>query len=196
MTLILTTLPYLLRHDYFLVKRLWFVLCQKSAHNKIMEEPTSAEETPQALTWQASEYLHHQKQFGWYALLALGAMGLMILAAITKQWLSIGVFAAMGLALGVYAGKSPRVLSYRLDEKGLTIGDKFHPYDRFRSFGVIEDVAWHSIDLEPTQRFMPRLSIMFDSQHFDQIVEILTRQLPRQDRQPDWAERLSRRLKF
>ena len=120
----------------------------------------------------------------------------MILAAITRQWLSIGVFAAMGLALGVYAGKSPRVLSYQLDEKGLTIGDKFHPYDRFRSFGVIEDVAWHSIDLEPTQRFMPRLSIMFDSQHFDQIVEILTRQLPRQDRRPDWAERLSRRLKF
>ena len=159
-------------------------------------EDHPANDTSAALTWQASEYLHHQKQPGWYVLLAVAAIGLMLIAAVTKQWLSIGVFAAMGLALGVYAGKSPRVLNYRLDDKGVTIGDKFYPYNHFRSFAVIEDVAWHSIDLEPTKRFMPRLSIMFDSQHFDQIVDILSSQLPREDRQPDWVERLSRRLKF
>ena len=151
---------------------------------------------PGALTWQASEYLHHQKRFGWYLVLAVMSLGLMIVAAISHQWLSIGVVLAMALALGVYAGKSPRVLNYSLDASGVAVGEKFYPYSQFRSYGVVPDVAWHSIELEPTKRFMPRLSIMFDSQHFDQIVAILSQQLPREDRRPDWVEQLSRRLKF
>ena len=158
--------------------------------------PEETFESDPALTWQASEYLHHQKQPGWYLLLGLGALVLMVYGALTRQWLSIGVFLAMGMALAVYASKSPRVLNYRLDEHGLTVGEKFYPYNQFRSFSLSEDLAWHSIELEPVKRLMPRLSIMFDTQHLDRIAATLAAHMPRVDRKPDLVEQISRRLKF
>ena len=129
-------------------------------------------------------------------LLGIAAVAMIILALLTRQWLSIAVFAAMGVALGIYGQRPPEVLDYRLSEKGLTVKHKFYPYDQFRSFSVAPDVSWHVIELEPTRRFMPRLTVMFDNDHFEQIVAILSQHLPRVDRQADWIERLSRRLKF
>jgi len=155
---------------------------------EVEEEPT--------FTWQASEYVHHHKGAGWYAGL-VGVVGLLtIVAVLYKFWLSIGVFIAMGAAIAVYAQKPPRVLTYELDSNSVTIEGKSYPYKNFRSFGVISDIEWHTIDLEPTQRFMPRLTVLFSDEDFDSIVDHLSIHLPRADRQPDVIERLTRYLRF
>jgi hypothetical protein len=148
------------------------------------------------LTWQASEYVHHHKGMGWYVALAGLVAVLLAIAVIFKVWLSIGVFIAMGAAIAVYAHKPPRVLTYQLDSDGITIEEKLYPYENFRSFGVLSDIEWHTIDLEPTQRFMPRLTVLFGDEDFDEIVAHLERHLPRVDRDPDLVERLSRYLRF
>ena len=148
------------------------------------------------LSWQASEYLHHKKPAAWYIGLFAIVAGLVAIAFFTRQWLSIAVFAVMAVTLAVYAHKAPRVLDYALDDHGVTIDRKFYPYTSFRSFAVIQDVGWHLIDLEPTQRFMPRLNILFEDDKFDAIVSVLRMHLPESDRQPDWIERLTRYLKF
>ena len=148
------------------------------------------------LTWQATEYVQHHKSGGWYAGLGGVVLVLVVVAYIFHLWLSIGVFLAMGAAIAVYAHKPPRVLTYELNEDGVTIEGKQYPYRNFRSFGVVSDMDWHAIDLEPTQRFMPRLTILFGDDDFDVIVEHLSAYLPRADRNPDWIERLSRYLRF
>ena len=117
-------------------------------------------------------------------------------AGFLGQWFSLAVVAVMAVAVLVYASKQPRVLSYILDDDGISIDSKLYPYSQFRSFAVIEDVAWHAIDLEPTQRFMPRLTIMFDSDDFQPIVNVLSKKMIEVHRQPDWVERLTRYLKF
>lgn len=154
------------------------------------------EETSDSFGWQASEYVYHQKKPGWYLLFFVGVVGLVGATALTRQWFSMAVFLAMALALTVYATKRPRILNYRLDHTGVVVEGKHYPYHDFRSFAVIQDVGWHAIDLEPTRRFMPRLSILFDSDDFEKIMEILSRQLPQEFREPDWVERLTRYLKF
>ncbi len=151
---------------------------------------------PTALTWQASEYVHHDKRIAWHlGLFAIIAV-LIAVAALTHQWLSIGVFIVMAVALVVYANKPPRVLNYAITDDGIQIDTKNYPFDSFKSFSVIQDVAWHVIDLEPTKRFMPRLTILFDDAQHDAIVEALGAYLPEEDRQPDLIERLARYLKF
>jgi len=158
--------------------------------------PTTEPADVVLVSWQASEYIHHDKRFGWYAVFFLIVAALIGVAAVTHQWLTIGVFVVMAGALAIYANKAPRVLTYALGDHGIMIEDKFYPYDSFRSFGVIRDVAWHLIDLEPLKRFMPRLSIMFEDDKRDQIVAILTEHMPRHDRQPDLVERAARYLHF
>ena len=155
-----------------------------------------AQDPADFLTWQASEYVHHHKGTMWYVSLALIVLGLLAVAVIFKLWLSVAVFVAMGAAIAVYAHKPPRVLTYQLDSVGVTIDGKLYPYETFRSFGVLSDVEWHAMDLEPAQRFMPRLTVLFGDDDFDDIVAHLERHLPRADRDPDLVERMTRYLRF
>jgi len=157
---------------------------------------TTEVEPEEHFVWQASEYIHHAKTTRWYGIVIVIAVLLAAGLAIFRQWFSIPVVLAMAVAIIVYGARPPRTLDYGLDEQGITIQGKSYPYSQFRSFAVYQDVAWHSIDLEPTQRFMPRLTVLFDNKDFAIIVSILTDHLPEIDRAPDWIERLSRYLKF
>ena len=162
---------------------------------EVTEEEMDQSEEP-AFQWQASEYVQHHKGLGWYSGLSVIVLALLGVAVYTQQWLSIAVFLVMAAAVVVYAHKPPRVLLYQLDSKGIIIEGKSYDYEQFRSFAVLQDESWHAIDLEPTQRFMPRLTIIFDQDDFDSIVDHLTLHLPRADRQPDFVERLTRYIRF
>ena len=160
-----------------------------------IDELSNESEEP-AFQWQASEYVQHHKGGGWYVGLATIVLALLAIAFFTQQWLSIAVFLVMATAVVVYAHKPPRILLYQLDSNGIIIENKPYNYSQFRSFAVLQDLTWHAIDLEPTQRFMPRLTVIFDDEDFDSIVDHLTLHLPRADRQPDMVERLTRYLRF
>jgi hypothetical protein len=163
-------------------------------------EPKPVAKEPERATtdfsWQASEYIHHAKGFVWYLALAVVIILLVGIAYFTHQWLSIGVFAVMAVAIVVYASKAPRTLTYELSADGITIEGHHYPFSQFRTFAVLPDISWHTIDLEPTQRFMPRLTILFEDDDFDAIVGHLAEHLPRVDRQPDVIERATRYLRF
>ena len=147
-------------------------------------------------SWQASEYVHHQKGPMWYAGLVAVLALLTVVAVLTREWLAIAVFVCMFLAVVVYGSRQPRTLNYVIDQDGINIEGKSYAFSTFRSFSVVQDVAWHVIDLEPTQRFMPRLTLLLDNDHVDEIVGRLESQLPRLDRKPDAIERAARFLRF
>ena len=168
-------------------------------HNGAMEPQevsTEVVEPGQGFSWQASEFIHHEKSAGWYMMLLAAVVALVAAAVITRQWFSIAVFATMAAAVVVYASKEPRVLQYRIDDRVITIDGKPNSFGKFKSFSVLKDTGWHMIDLEPMQRFMPRVSIIFDNQDLDTITNLLEAKLPRVDREPDWIEKLTRSIRF
>ena len=160
------------------------------------EELDEARANEVAYSWQASEYVHHHKGVGWYAGLFGGLAVLVLVTVFLKAWMETGLFVVMGGALLVYARKPPRTLMYELTPKGITIEGKEHPFAEFRSFGVLKDDDWHTIDLEPMKRLAPRLAILFDPEDMDPIVGHLELHLPRADREQDPIEKLSRYLRF
>ncbi len=147
-------------------------------------------------SWHASEYVHHHKNASWYIGLFAITGVLTVGAVILKSWLSIGLFLSMAGALAALAGRPPKVLLYELTASELIIDGKAFPLEEFRSFGVLPGEEWHSIDLEPTKRFMLRLSLLFEDADYDEIVGHLEQFLPRADRQPDLIERITRYLRF
>ena len=163
-----------------------------------VEEPEEGADTEpeMAFSWEASEYVHNHKSTMWYGVLGLIVAALSGLAILLHLWLEIGVFIAMGGALAVYAQKPPRVMRYELSDQGVHIDGALYPFGDFRSFGVIPDEEWHSIDLEPTKRFSPRRVILFDTEDFDEIVGHLELHLPREDRPLDIIERITRYVRF
>lgn len=149
-----------------------------------------------AFSWQASEYVHHHKSILWYATVVLVVLVLCGIAAWLRLWLEVGVFLVMGAAVFVYASKPPRTLLYELSGEGVHIDDKLYPFSELRSFSVIEDPEWHSIDLEPAKRFSPRVVLLFDPKHYDEIIGHLERHLPREDRELDFIEKFTRKVRF
>jgi len=171
----------------------------------VAEEPTDEEAgvndeelraNEVAFDWQASEYVQHNKGVGWYTGLVAGIVILSVIAALLQYWLEIAALVVMGVAIVVYARRPPRTLTYELTPKGIIVDGKEYPFTEFRSFGVITDEDWHTIDLIPTKRFSPPMGILFGDGDFDTIIGHLELHLPRVDRDPDVVERLTKLLRF
>ena len=149
------------------------------------------------LNWQASEYIHHEKQGMWFAGLA-GAAVLLILIAIflVGSWTFAILVAVMAVALAVFAVRPPRIMNYTLSEAGIRVNEKNFLYSDFRSFGVIEDGPLYSAQLVPAKRFMPAVNVYFPVEYGEDIVDMLAEFLPMQHVEPDLFDKIMRKLRF
>ncbi|MGH7195921.1 MAG: hypothetical protein ACREGA_04040 [Candidatus Saccharimonadales bacterium] len=151
----------------------------------------------QPITWSASEFVAHKKSVGWYAALALVAI---VLAAasyfLTHSIASTVVVPLVALAFGYYAARQPRVLNYQLDARGLTVAEKLYAFGDFKSFALVNEGAFSSILLLPLKRFVPPLSIYFAPDDQPKIMNVLQACLPIENYQPDYIDRLMRRVRF
>ncbi|HET9174239.1 MAG TPA: hypothetical protein VFN56_03070 [Candidatus Saccharimonadales bacterium] len=150
-----------------------------------------------SIQWIASEYVAHHKSPGWY----LGLAGAAILAAaivflLTRDKISSAVVLIGAAVFGAYGARKPRQLDYRLDERGVTIGQRSFMYEEFRSFSLIPEGAFQSIVFVPMKRFMPLTTIYFDPADQDKITALLSQRLPYEERQKDLIDRLMWRIRF
>jgi hypothetical protein len=150
-----------------------------------------------AISWTASEFLIHQKDFGWYAMLALGTIVIgAVVALITRDKISVGVVGILGIVFGISAARQPRTLQYRIDEAGIHMGDKSYPYEEFKFFSVVEEGPIHSIMLMPLKRFMPGVTLYYPPEQESAIGEVLSLYLPHEERKPDMVDRLMHKVRF
>jgi hypothetical protein len=147
--------------------------------------------------WTASEFIAHHKSAGWYTLLGLAAL---IVAAVvwllTKDVFSSSLVFIGVLLLGVYGAHKPRELTYAVDDLGITIGRIHHSFGEFRSFSVISEGAFASIELVPLRRFAMYTTVYFEPADEDKIVKVLNTHLPIQEPRSDLVEQLMRRIRF
>ena len=160
--------------------------------------PTPAVPTaPGVVTWQAAEFIEHERGSNWYVALAVGSVGLAGLVYLLGRDLfaSITILIVGGM-VGVFASRKPKEASYELSDSGLKIEQKLYPYRLFQSFSVIHEDGIGSISLQPVKRFMPEVTVYYHDQDENQIVGVLGQHLPHEHKTLDSIERLSRRLRF
>ncbi len=163
--------------------------------NPGLPEPSLA--SGQVVTWVASEFIAHTKTIGWYA--ALFVVTIVFAAAVwflTKDMVATVVIVFAGLLFGTYAARKPRQINYALDGRTLTVGQRSHPLNEFRSYTIVPEGAFSSIMLMPLQRFGLITTIYFDPQDEAAIVDILSHRLPHEERKPDAIDRVLRRIRF
>ena len=149
------------------------------------------------INWTASEFIAHDKTAGWYGTLAGVAVLLAaIIFLLTRDAISSSVVVVGALLFGVYAARQPRQLPYSLSDHGLHVGSRFYPLQQFRSFSVVPEGAFSSIVFMPLKRFAPLTTIYYPPESEDQIVSILSTELPFAEHRHDAIERLMRRIRF
>lgn len=147
--------------------------------------------------WSASEFIAHEKNGSWFAMLVAGTIILSaVVFLVTKEWFSIVGIAVLAVAVAVFGNLKPRVLNYAVSPDGLTVGEKHFTYDTFRSFAVIEDGAMVSLQLLPQKRFMVPISMYLDPAQEDAIIDALGEYLPFEHRERDLTDKISSRFRF
>ena len=161
------------------------------------DAPLPPEPSGDTISWTASEYIAHHKSSGWYlALVGAAILVAAIIYLLTRDAISTAVVLVGAVIFGVYAGRQPRELQYTLDAHGLTIDQKFYPYEGFRSFAVIDEGAFASIAFMPLRRFAPLVSIYFAPDDEDRIIELLSERLPFEEHPNDPIDNFMRRIRF
>ena len=149
------------------------------------------------IDWTASEFIDHEKGPLWYVALAGITLGI---CAVLFFWLhdivTIIAITLLAIMIGVMAARKPRIMKYRLDRGGLTIGKQFHPYGKFKSFAVIDEGAFASITFLPTKPLNLPVSVYFSPDDESKILEITARHLPLQPGALDVFDNLMRTLHF
>lgn len=156
----------------------------------------SYDEDPEVVSWEASEYVHHAKGAGWLVGFIAATLVLLAIAIFTQAWTFAVLIVVMGVALGIIAFRPPHTMHYALSHSGLQINDKIYDFSDFRAFGVIDDGVLYSVMLMPIKRLAPVVTIYFEEQDGEQIVDILGSYLPMEDLQQDPFDKLMRRLRF
>lgn len=152
---------------------------------------------PGSVSWTASEFIAHEKQPNWYgALIGVVALLTAIIYVLTRDVISSLVVIVGGVFFGVYAARQPRQISYIVDERGLKVGQRFYEFSQFRSFSVVPEGAFNSIIFMPHKRFAPYTTIYYAPESEDQIVDILSEELPYTEHNHDFVERLMRHIRF
>jgi len=127
-----------------------------------------------------------------------GLTGLVVAVVylITREVFSAIVIVLAASLFGVTAQRKPRTLQYQVDSHGVSIGSKAYQYGLFKSFSVLEEGAFSSIQLMPLKRFMPPISLFYPPEQEEQIVNTLGSYLPHEERTHDPIDRLMRRVRF
>jgi hypothetical protein len=167
--------------------------------NSIVQSPASSVPSSQTngVTWTASEFIAHNKSAGWYSLIGLVALILAVIVWFVSRDVFSSVLVFIGvLLLGVYGAHKPRQLTYSLDQLGIAIGNNHHAFSEFRSFSVVSEDAFASIELVPLKRFAMYTTVYFDPADEDRIVKVLSTHLSKEEPRNDLLEQLMRRIRF
>lgn len=180
---------------------------QKTKVTKAAEESASDDLSPgkavdqpaidqQSMQWQAEEYIHHPKGYGWIVGLVIVTVLLASLAVWLQAWTFVLLVVLLGIAIGIYAYRPPRTISYVLSGAMLEIDSRPYPLKNFRAFGILSKGDFHTIMLLPAKRYMPPIHIYFSDNEGEQLVDILGALLPMEPLRHSTIDVLMDLLKF
>mgnify|MGYP007125561362 CR=1 FL=1 len=164
-------------------------------HAESPSEPANA--ANRAVEWTASEFIAHEKGFGWYVLLLTAAV--VVAAAIyfiTKDTFSAAAALIILIIFIVAGSRKPRVMTYKVDSYGLTIGSKFYPYSAYKAFSLAQEGPFLSIVLIPLKRVAFPVGAYLAPDSQNEVLEILSSHLPLERHQPSTLDHLMHRLGF
>ena len=148
------------------------------------------------LVWQAEEFETHRRGWAWYLVTILVLALLITYTVYTRQWLLTGVVVAVGIILYLSNRMKPRLMDYRVDSGGLSIGAKTFAFDQLKSFWLHIRDGQTYLNVISTQRLMPVITIKVTGVDINKIREALSKHIPESANQgEDWVDKINRFLK-
>lgn len=151
------------------------------------------------IVWQAPEFEYYEKDVSWYWLSVIVAV-IVLSAAVWQQNFLFAVFIVVAeILVLVWAAQQPRMVEFRIDEKGLLIGGKkFYPYAEIIGFSADEngEDEWPELMFRFQRRLQPTVRIKTPKARFGEIEKALAPLVRKIEFEESFLESLERFLGF
>lgn len=135
--------------------------------------------TLQEFKWQAPEFSKKEKNKSWFIVPGLITIGLSIFALLSENVLFLIAIILAFFVFYIYANKEPRVIKFKINEKGVEIDGKLHDFDSLRSFWLFYNPPEQKeLSLCSRRTFLPYIRISLDKENPNEIRKFLLKFLP------------------
>lgn len=165
---------------------------------KPKSEMEKAFEPKTLMSWQAPEFIYHEKNRNWYIIVVLIFAALIAFAVYSKSFLMAITFVVAGGIFYLYAQKKPITMDIAIREDGIQYHDQFFPYEVLNGFWITyEPPEVKSLTISTSQLFIPKITIILTDQDPVEIRKILIEEIPEdKDLEENTIDALTRRIKF
>jgi hypothetical protein len=147
--------------------------------------------------WEAPEFEKTEKQKSWFIMPAIVAIILCVFAIIIDSYLFALLIILSFVTFYIYANKSPRIVKFRIDEKGADIDGRLHEYQDLRSFWLFYNPPIEkTLSLRSKKTFFPYIRIPLDKENPAEIRKYLLKFIPEKRHKESLIEMLMKRIGF
>ncbi len=148
------------------------------------------------LKWKIEEPDLMPKTAEWFWALGILAFAVIVFSILLKNYLLIIIVGLAAFIIYSSKNKKPDLLNFRLDNDGLYIGHKFHPYDDFESFWIFpaKDTEERELVLRHKRHLTPLLMAPFHNDDEQRIRRILNKHLPESEEKESLIDLLRKRF--
>lgn len=135
--------------------------------------------TLQEFEWKAPEFDKKEKSKSWFIIPGIITIVLGIFALITENILFLIAIVLAFFVFYVYANKEPRIIKFKINEKGIEIDERLHDFDSLRSFWIFYNPPEQKeLSLRSKRTFFPYIHVPLTKENPNEIRKFLLRFLP------------------
>lgn len=135
--------------------------------------------TLQEFEWRAPEFAKKAKTKSWFIIPAIITIALGIFALLSDNFLFLIAIILAFFIFYIYANKEPRIISFKINERGVEIDDRLHDFDSLRSFWIFYDPPEQKeLSLRSKKTFLPYIRIPLEKENPNEIRKFLLKFLP------------------
>ena len=151
----------------------------------------------QEFEWQAPEFEKKEKTKSWFILPAIITIILGVIALIAENTLFLIFIILAFFTFYIYANKEPRIIKFKINEKGMELDGRLHDFDTLRSFWLFYNPPEEKeISFRSKKTFFPYLRIPLADQNPNEIREFLLKFLPEKRHRESMIDIIIRRTGF
>ena len=165
---------------------------------KYSDNSTSTEVEELSVSWEALEFIYHEKNQAWYIqfFISSAIVSIIIFLLTGRDAVSAGIVLLVAVVFASLAARKPRQMDYLINSSGIHIGEKLYQFSNYRSFAILMENGVTCIWLLPMKRFMPILPLYFDQKNEVEISKALSNILPLENYEPDFVNMLMHKIRF
>ena len=100
------------------------------------------------LEWKVPEYPQYDRGRPWFIGAGIFGIGFLIYAVITGNFL-FSVIIVLGVAISLISSwKKPEIINFKMFDKGVILGEAFHPWESFQSYWIVNEDGQKNLGLD------------------------------------------------